>query len=81
LLASRWDRSNARMPAAWKQSMVVLLALYPIAFMFGYFVQRPWLLGRAGMPFWSAVFIANAVSVVLLSVLIPWAGTAAAPIF
>src|SRR5262249_3590401 len=53
-------------PPPWKQAMVVLLALYPIAFLFGYFVQRPLLLGRAGMPFWSTVFIANGVSVVLL---------------
>jgi antibiotic biosynthesis monooxygenase (ABM) superfamily enzyme len=66
--------TRAQMPPAWKQTMVVLLALYPIAFLFGCFVQRPLLLGRAGMPFWSAVFISNTVSVVLLSVLIPWTG-------
>ena len=63
-----------RMPAPWKQSMVVLLVLYPVVFLFGHFVQLPLLVGRAGLPYWGATFISNAISVLLLSLLIPWAG-------
>jgi hypothetical protein len=60
-------------PAVWKQNMVVLLILYPVVFLFGTYVQTPLLIGRAGLPFWAALFIGNAVSVVLLNWLVPWA--------
>ncbi len=59
--------------AAWKQDMVVLLLLYPIVFLFGTFVQTPWLMRRAGLPFAVALFIGNVVSIVLLGWLIPLA--------
>jgi uncharacterized protein len=59
-------------PGAWKQNMLVLLLLYPVVFLLSTFVQAPLLTGRAGLPFAVALFIANAVSVVLLSYLVPW---------
>jgi antibiotic biosynthesis monooxygenase (ABM) superfamily enzyme len=59
-------------PAAWKQNMMVLLLLYPIVFLFGLWVQNPLLIGKAGLPFWLALFIGNMVSVLLLSKLVPW---------
>jgi hypothetical protein len=52
-------------PPPWKQNMIVLLVLYPTVFLFGYFVQTPWLVNR-GVPFWLSLFIANAVSTALL---------------
>ena len=57
---------------AWKQNMLVLLMLYPVVFLFGYFVQNPLLSGRATLPFAVALFIGNVVSVVLLNYLVPW---------
>ena len=58
--------------AAWKQNMIVLLLLYPVVFLFGVLVQTPVLMGKAGLPFWLALFIGNVVSVVLLNWLVPW---------
>jgi uncharacterized protein len=58
-------------PAAWKMNMLVLLLLYPVVFLFGFFVQSPLLSGRAGLPFPAALFIGNVVSVLLLSYLVP----------
>jgi antibiotic biosynthesis monooxygenase (ABM) superfamily enzyme len=60
-------------PPVWKQNMVVLLMLYPVVFLFGTYVQTPLLIGRAGLPFWAALFIGNALSVVSLNWLVPWA--------
>ena len=59
-------------PPAWKQNMIVLLLLYPIVFLFGFFVQTPLLLGRLGLPFAIALFTGNVVSVLLLNYLVPW---------
>jgi antibiotic biosynthesis monooxygenase (ABM) superfamily enzyme len=59
-------------PAAWKMNMLVLLLLYPIVFLFGTRVQTPLLIGKAGLPFWLALFIGNVVSVLLLNWLVPW---------
>jgi antibiotic biosynthesis monooxygenase (ABM) superfamily enzyme len=58
-------------PAAWKMNMLVLLLLYPIVFLFGLWVQTPLLMGKAGLPFWLALFIGNVVSVLLLNWLVP----------
>ena len=58
-------------PAEWKMNMLVLMLLYPIVFLFGFFIQTPLLTGR-GLPFAIALFIGNIVSVVLLSYLVPW---------
>jgi antibiotic biosynthesis monooxygenase (ABM) superfamily enzyme len=59
---------------AWKMNMLVLLLLYPIVFLFGIWVQTPLLMGKAGLPFWLALFIGNVVSVLLLNWLVPWTG-------
>ena len=59
-------------PAVWKMNMLVLLLLYPIVFLFGAWVQTPLLMGKAGLPFWLALFIGNIVSVLLLNWLVPW---------
>ena len=59
-------------PAVWKMNMLVLLLLYPIVFLFGTWVQTPLLMGKAGLPFWLALFIGNVVSVLLLNWLVPW---------
>ncbi|HYZ31338.1 MAG TPA: antibiotic biosynthesis monooxygenase [Crenalkalicoccus sp.] len=56
----------------WKQNMLVLLMLYPVVFLFGMIVQVPILQGRAGLPFWLALFLGNVASVTLLSGLVPW---------
>jgi antibiotic biosynthesis monooxygenase (ABM) superfamily enzyme len=57
---------------AWKQNMLVLLMLYPVVFMFGHWVQTPYLVGAAALPFAIALFIGNVVSVILLNYLVPW---------
>ena len=60
----------ARAPA-WKQNMIVLLLLYPVVFLFGLWVQAPFLTRLAGLPFWLSLFIGNIVSVLLLNRLVP----------
>lgn len=61
-------------PPAWKQNMVVLALLYPVVFLFSHWVQSPLLMAGFGWPFWFALFVGNAVSVALLSQLVPLAG-------
>jgi uncharacterized protein len=63
--------AGATGPPLWKQSMIVLLALYPIVFLFGLLVQTPLLMGRAGVPFAIALFIGNVASVILLNYCLP----------
>jgi uncharacterized protein len=63
--------SRATVPA-WKQNMIVLLLLYPVVFLFGVFVQAPFLTGLAGLAFPVALFIGNVVSILLLNYLVPW---------
>ncbi|HTE86764.1 MAG TPA: antibiotic biosynthesis monooxygenase [Dehalococcoidia bacterium] len=61
-------------PPVWKQSMIVLLVLYPVVFLWGFFIGTPFL-GPKGLslPFWLALFIGNAVSVSLTGFwLIAW---------
>jgi hypothetical protein len=64
---------SAAAPPAWKQNMVVLLMLYPVVFSFGMWVQNPFLIKAARLPFPLALFIGNSVSVVLLNYLVPFA--------
>jgi antibiotic biosynthesis monooxygenase (ABM) superfamily enzyme len=70
----QWFPVKAGVPpaAVWKQNMLVLLLLYPVAFLFSTFVQAPFLTGRAGLPFAIALFIGNVVSILLLNYLVPW---------
>ncbi len=58
-------------PPIWKVNMIVLLALYPIVFLFSILVQTP-LLIRRGMPFSLALFVGNVFSTILLGwVIVP----------
>jgi antibiotic biosynthesis monooxygenase (ABM) superfamily enzyme len=59
-------------PAVWKQNMLLLLMLYPVVFLFSYFVQTPVLLQRVGLSFAVALFVGNVVSTLLLNYLVPW---------
>ncbi len=65
------DGSAGAGPAAWKMNMIVLLLLYPIVFLFGFYVQTPYLGKALGLPFSVALFCGNAVSTVLLAFLVP----------
>jgi len=56
----------------WKQNMVTLLGLYPVVFLFGFFVGTPILSKALGLPFWLALFLSNTASVVILNWVIPW---------
>jgi len=58
--------------AAWKQNMVVLLVLYPLLFLLNEWLQKPILVGVFHLPYWFFLFINNAASVVLLSLILPW---------
>jgi antibiotic biosynthesis monooxygenase (ABM) superfamily enzyme len=62
---------GATPPAWWKQNMVVLLVLYPLVFLLNEWLQKPILVGIFGLPYWAFLFINNAVSVVLLSLILP----------
>ncbi|RUP11264.1 MAG: antibiotic biosynthesis monooxygenase [Hyphomicrobium sp.] len=71
----QWFRIDNSIPSApaWKQNMIVLMLLFPVVILFNAGVQSPLLVERLGLPLWGALFIGNAVSVVLLSLLVPWA--------
>ena len=47
-----------------------------MVFLFGRYVQTPYLMDLGRLPFWAALFIGNIVSVVLLNWLVPWASQA-----
>ncbi|QRG07755.1 antibiotic biosynthesis monooxygenase [Xanthobacter dioxanivorans] len=69
----QWFGTTAgQAPAAWKQNMLVVLMLYPVVFLFGALVQTPLLQQGAKLPFPVALFVGNVVSVLLLSLLVPW---------
>lgn len=63
---------GAAIPPAWKMNMMVLLMLYPVVFIFGYFVGTPILTKDVNLPFAMALFVGNCVSVTLLTWLVPW---------
>jgi antibiotic biosynthesis monooxygenase (ABM) superfamily enzyme len=48
-----------------KSNLIVLLVLYPIVYLWGYFVSRP-LIDAHRVPFWLSLFIGNLVSTQLL---------------
>jgi len=65
------DQPGAAVPPAWKESLVVLLVLYPVVFFFSIWVSMPHL---RGVPFWLALFLGNLFSVFVTGLLlIPWA--------
>lgn len=56
--------------SAWKESALVLLTLYPVVFLLS-FIQNPVM--AYGVPFWLALFFANAASTAILAwVTMPW---------
>jgi uncharacterized protein len=69
----QWFRvAGAAHAPIWKLNMLTLLALYPVVFPLGYFVQDPILSGRLGWPFFLALFAGNVASVVILNWVAPW---------
>jgi antibiotic biosynthesis monooxygenase (ABM) superfamily enzyme len=58
---------------AWKQNMVVLMILFPVVVLFNRWVQTPLLIEHWNFPSLVALFIGNAASVTLLSLIVPWA--------
>ncbi|MGC2409657.1 MAG: antibiotic biosynthesis monooxygenase [Methyloceanibacter sp.] len=65
--------AGAPPPPAWKQNMIVLLMLYPVVFLITAWFEHPFLVGQLKMSHWSALFVDNVVSVILLSLVVPWA--------
>lgn len=72
----QWFRDSAGPGApalpVWKMDMLVLLALYPIVFLFGHFIGVPLFSGKLGMPYPLSLFLGNVVSVALTGFLVPW---------
>jgi hypothetical protein len=58
---------------AWKMNMLVLLMLYPVVMVFGYFVGTPVFDKLLGLPFAVSMFLGNVASVVITGFLVPWA--------
>ncbi len=58
-------------PAAWKMNMLVLMALYPVVFLFGVLVQTPFMTNE-GVPFWLGLFVSQIFSITVLNWLTPW---------
>jgi hypothetical protein len=52
--------------------MVVLLLLYPIVFLWGFYIGTPLLADRLHLPFAVSLFIGNIFSVALTGFLVPW---------
>jgi antibiotic biosynthesis monooxygenase (ABM) superfamily enzyme len=69
----QWFRiGGAAQAPVWKMNMLTLLALYPVVFLFGFFVQTPVLMNQLGWPFWFALFASNVSGVIILNWLVPW---------
>lgn len=68
-------QEGAPTPALWKMNMIVLLALYPVVFLWGLLVGTPILSKVLHLDFPLALFIGNAFSVLLTSYMVPWAAS------
>lgn len=67
------DPPTAAPDPVFKSNLLVLLMLYPVVFLWGYFVADP-LFASHDVPFWLSLFIGNVVSTQLLGWwLVPWA--------
>lgn len=67
-----WSPNDMPDPV-FKSNLLVLLMLYPLVFLWGYFVSAP-LIDSHGVPFWLSLFIGNVVSTQLLGwFLVPFA--------
>ena len=71
---SQWFRVDGgpALAPVWKQNMLVLMGLYPVVFLFGFFVQGPLLMRAWGWPFWLSLFAGNVVGTLILNWLVPW---------
>ena len=49
----------------WKSNLIVLLVLYPVVYLWGYFISAP-LIDSHGVPVWLSLFVGNLVSTQLL---------------
>ncbi|MDO9396829.1 MAG: hypothetical protein Q7T71_09810 [Herbiconiux sp.] len=67
-----WTGNTSALPdPIFKSNLIVLLMLYPIVFLWGYFISDTLLVE---LPFWLSLFIGNVVSTQLLGWLfVPWA--------
>lgn len=55
-----------------KNNLLVLLVLYPMVFLWSYFISEP-LIDSQGVPFWLSLFVGNLVSTQLLGwFVVPW---------
>ena len=72
----QWFRDNpgsgGGLPV-WKMDFIVLLLLYPIVFLWGYYIGTPLLDQKMGVPFAINLFVGNIFSVALTGWLVPWA--------
>ena len=66
-----FTQGGAAPPPGWKQNMIVLMVLYPLVFLLNAWLQKPILVGLFHLPYWLFLFINNAASVVLLSLILP----------
>ncbi len=67
------QKDKALPDPVFKSNLLVLLMLYPIVFLWGYFIADP-LFADHGVPFWLSLFIGNVVSTQLLGwFFVPWA--------
>ena len=67
-----WSGSAPAPDPVFKSNLIVLMMLYPIVFLWGFFVSDPLL--AHDVPFWLSLFIGNVVSTQLLGwVAVPWA--------
>lgn len=62
---------GGRAAPVWKQNMVVLLMLFPVSFLFGYFVSTPLLIKGLGLPFPVALLVSNTCGILILNELVP----------
>ena len=69
----QWFRDSAPgdLPV-WKMNMLVLLMLYPVVMVFGYFIGTPLLDRELHLPFAVSLFLGNIASVFLTGFLVPW---------
>ena len=71
----QWFREGAGPASAplpvWKMDMLVLLLLYPIVFLWSFWIGLPLLDRKLGVPFAIALFLGNIVSVGLTGYLVP----------
>jgi uncharacterized protein len=62
----RGERGNRQSQVpVFKSNLLVLLVLYPIVFLWGYFISAPFLDSK-GVPFWLSLFVGNLFSTQLL---------------